>query len=121
MATITYRKLDTNGDPIFGRGRDNFVSDLEAVAQAVGTRLKLFLGEWWESRGDGTPVFQSMLGSSVNAQRPELIALLLKQRIAATPYVTNVSNIVTGFDHKTRVFTFSCQVETPFGTLTVTT
>ena len=119
MATISYRRLDANGDPMMGRGQANFAVDLEAVAQAIATRLKLFQGEWWENRNAGTPVFQSMLGTT-NGRRPELIALLLKQRILSTPYVTGVSNLQTSFDSGARAFRFSCRVQTAFGTLSVT-
>lgn len=102
-----------------GRGQAHFVNDLEAVAQAIATRLKLFTGEWWENRQAGTPVFQSMLGTT-NARRGEIVALLLKQRILSTPYVTRVTNVQTSFDAGTRAFRFSAQVETAFGALTVT-
>ena len=119
MPTLSYRRLDANGDPQMGHGQADFVSDLDAVAQAIATRLKLFQGEWWESADAGTPVFQSMLATA-NGRRPELVALLLKQRILATPYVTGVSNVQTSFDGATRAFRFSCTVTTQFGTLSVT-
>lgn len=120
MATITYRRLDANGDPMHGRGQANFVSDLDAVAQAIATRLKLFTNEWWEDRNAGTPIFDSLLGTT-NAKRPEIVAFLLKQRILSTPYVRRVFNVQSAFDVNTRAFQFSCQVETDFGSLTVTT
>jgi hypothetical protein len=118
MAVITYRKLDANGDPMMGRGTANFVSDLDAVAQAISTKLKLFSGEWWENRNEGTPIFDEMLGTTNNS-RPQLVAQLLKQRILATPYVLSVTNLQTSFDPATRAFQFSCQVATQFGTVTL--
>jgi hypothetical protein len=120
MATITYRKLDENGDPLQGNGQANFVSDIDAVAQAISTRLKLLAGEWWESLNDGTQLFQSMLGVAGSGKHPETIAFLLTQRILASPYVTGVSNVQTGYDATARAFQFSCQVATEFGVLTVT-
>ena len=68
MPTITYRKLDQNGDPIWGNGQGSFVSDIDAVAQAIYTRLRLLFGEWWENLSIGTPLFQSMLGQSASDQ-----------------------------------------------------
>lgn len=120
MATITYRKLDSNGDPIQGQGTANFLSDLDAVAQAISTRLKLLQGEWWENQNAGTPIFQSMLGVSGSGKHPEAVALLLKQRILGTPFVVGVNSIATSYDGNTRAFAFSCQVDTQFGTVTVT-
>jgi hypothetical protein len=120
VATITYRQLDANGDPIWGQGQANFLSDLAAVAQAIGTRLKLLQGEWWENLNTGTPIFQSMLGVGGSGKRPNAIALLITQRILTTPYVEGVSNVATSYNPATRAFQFSCQVETQFGTITVT-
>jgi hypothetical protein len=121
MATITYRKLDLNGDPLWGGGQTNFMSDLEAIAQAIGTRLKLLQGEWWENLNLGTPIFQSMLGVPGSGKRPRPVSLLLVQRILSTPFVTGVSNVTTSYDPNARAFQFSCQVQTRFGTITVAT
>jgi len=117
MATITYRRLDPNGDPYCGQGQANFVSDIDAVAQIIATRLKLLQGEWWENLNAGTPLFQSILGRSAPYQAASLI---LQQRILGTPFVASISNVQTGYDGSTRAFTFSCQVLTQFGALTVT-
>ena len=118
MATLTYRKLDSNGDPMMGRGTANFVSDLDAVAQAILTKLRLFTNEWWENRNTGTPLFDEMLGTSNNS-KPQLVAQLLKQRILETPYVLSVNHLETNFDSGSRRFQFSCQVTTQFGSVTL--
>ena len=44
-SSILYLRLDANYDPIFDP--DAELSDLQAVAQAIRTRLLLFMGEWW--------------------------------------------------------------------------
>ena len=121
MATIRYRKLDPNGDPLQGNGKACFVSDLDAVAQAIGTRLRLLAGEWFENRNAGTPVFQSMLGVARAGKHPDSVVLLLRQRILGTPYVTAVSNVATSYDPNARSFAFSCQVQTQFGQLSLST
>ncbi|MDQ2804786.1 MAG: hypothetical protein M3Y41_19715, partial [Pseudomonadota bacterium] len=117
---LKYRKLDALGDPLQGNAQANFVNDLDAVAQAIATRLKFFAGEWWERRNAGTPVFQSMLGVAGAGRHPETVALLLTERILGTPYVTGVSNVATSYNPATRAFQFSCQVTTRFGSLTLT-
>lgn len=120
MATILYRALDINGDPTQGNGQGSFLTDLYAVAQAISTRLKLLMGEWWENLNTGTPLFQSMLGVSGAGKNTQAIALLITQRILGTPYVTGVTAVNASYDPNARAFSFSCQVETTFGTLTVT-
>jgi len=116
-ATITYRKLDATGEPIFGNGAGAFVSDIDAVAQAISTRLKLLQGEWWENLNDGTPLFQSMLAVSGSPSNLDTIALILKQRILGTPYVLSVDQIQTSY--KNRAFSFACRVQTQFGSLSI--
>jgi hypothetical protein len=120
-ATITYRQLDGTGDPIWGGGQSNFIADLNAVAQAISTRLKLLQGEWWESLNTGTPLFQSMLGIGGSGKQPGVMALILTQRILSTPYVLSVDNVVTSYDATLRSFAFACTAKTRFGTVTVTT
>lgn len=118
MALITYRKLDENGDPLWGNGQGSFLSDIDAVAQAIRTRLLLFAGEWWENLSLGTPVFQSMLGQSTSDQALQTVALLLKQRIAGAPFVTAVSQVEISRD-AARAVSFSAFAYTQFGTLSV--
>jgi hypothetical protein len=120
-ATITYRQLDANGDPIWGGGQSNFIADLNAVAQAITTRLKLLRGEWWEDLNTGTPLFQSMLGVGGSGKQPDVVALVIVQRILATPYVLSVDNVATDYDADARAFSFGCTVKTRFGTLTIAT
>ena len=46
---MRYRKLDANGDYTFGSGSSCFISDHDAVVQAIVTRLKL-----WSMNGGKT-------------------------------------------------------------------
>lgn len=116
MPTITVRKLDSNYDPIFGNGQNAYISDLDAVAQIINQNLLLFKGEWWEDRTAGIPMFQSILGPGRNI---DAVAALMKATILACPYVTSVSNVSAVYVNKTRSTAYSCQVQTQFGSLTV--
>ena len=119
MATISVRRLDLNGDVVRGTGQSAFLTDIDAVAQIIGTRLKLLQGEWWESLADGTPVFQQMLGRSASTRAQQGVAYILQQRILGTPYVTSISNVGYAFDRPSRAFGYACNVQTAFGTLSV--
>lgn len=118
MPTISIRALDTNHDPIYGNGANAFLTDLDAVAQIIQTRLLLFEGEWWSDLGDGLPLFQTILGSN-NGKKTTVVSDAIRTVIEASPYVLNVSAIYTEFNAGTRQYTFACQVETSFGPLTV--
>lgn len=118
-ATITVRRL-INGDPSYGSGQADFLTDLQAVAQIIGTRLKLLQGEWWADLTQGFPLFQSMLGQSGSGKHQQAILLVIQQSILASPYVSSISDITSSFNGSTRFFAFSCKVQTQFGSLTVT-
>ncbi len=94
-ATIQYLQLDANYDPIF----DPTVAftDLRAVTQAIETRLKLFLGEWWEQQNLGLPVFQQILGQLGSTQGLAAMTLVVQDNIAGGPYVTGVNDTNVAF------------------------
>lgn len=120
-STIIYRQLGPNADPIWGQGTANFLTDVDAVAQAVLTRLRLLEGEWWADVTDGTPVFQEILGVGGVNPRQQQISLLLQRRILSTPFVTGVSNVSVKFDSNARTFSFYAVVQTQFGTVSIST
>lgn len=118
MATITVRALDKNGDPLRGSGLGSFFTDIEAVAQIIGTRLRLLQGEWFLNQSDGTPVFQSLLGHPTTT---EAVALILRQRILGTPYVISIQSLQVVYGKAGRTFAFFATVLTQFGVINVTT
>lgn len=118
MATISIRGLDANHDPIYGNGPDAFLTDLDAVAQIIQTRLLLFQGEWWANLTDGLPLFQTILGTD-NGKKTTVVSDAIRAVIETTPYVIGVSAIYNNFDSTSRQYTFACQVETTFGSVTV--
>lgn len=119
MASITVRSLGPNYDPLWGQGVGNFLSDIDAVGQIIGTRLRLFEGEWWEDTTDGLPLWQKILGQ-YNGKNTEAIALLIQDRILGTPFVVRILQQTATYNPNTRAFTYTAQVQTAFGVLNVT-
>jgi len=113
---ITVRALSVDGDPMRGNGLANFLGNIDAVGQIIATRLKLLAGEVFWNVSEGTPLFQSLLGVSTNSQA---VALILRNRILGTPYVTGISSLVVKYGPAGRTFAFSAVVQTAFGALTV--
>jgi hypothetical protein len=114
MSTITVRRLDSNGDYTFGQGLADYISDTEAVAQIIKTRLLLFVGEWWLNLNDGLPLWQSILSASgANVQS---ITLLIQDRILGTPNVVDITSLSTNFDSIQRAYSFTASVTTTFST-----
>jgi hypothetical protein len=93
---MKYRKLDENGDYVFGTGSDFHRDTPEAVAQAVRTRLGLWQGEWFTDVEDGTPYLQSLLGKYT---RP-LIDATIRKRILGTQGVTQINAYHSEIDQR---------------------
>lgn len=113
MSQIRSRALGKNNEPQYGQGRNNYLTDIDAVGQNIKTSLLLFKGEWWSDTGDGTPWWQSILGTSNKGI--DRINLILQSRILAQPFVTGIQNLQSSIDPSTRTLSFYCEVLTQFG------
>lgn len=89
-----------------------FLTEREAIAQTVVTRLKLFLGEYFRDVTDGTPWFQRILGKYENINAVEAI---LRNRIARTQGVIRLLSFGMQFDLDKRTLSVQAQVLTIYG------
>ncbi|MEX5443420.1 hypothetical protein WCE14_08635 [Acinetobacter schindleri] len=109
---MRYRKQDGNGDYTFGSGLNDFhIDSVEAVAQAIDTKLKLWMGEWFADVSDGTGWSQAILGK----QSSNLYELTLRQRVLETPGVISVQDFQSSLDPNTRKLTVNMVVSTVYG------
>ena len=113
---MRYRRLIDN-DYSFGRGRQDFLTDIEAVAQAIKTRLLLLYAEWWEDLEDGLPLWQKIIGVPGNAENIAAIDIVIRSRIEGTAHVQQVLSYYSAYENRT--YTFHCLVQTDYGNLTV--
>lgn len=110
---MKYRKLDLNGDYTFGSNLQDYVEGIEAISQAIKTKILLFYGEWWENIGIGIPMFQSLVGHMNPENLKMSSTMLLTERIKEVEGVVSVSDVnmfVVG-----RTINFSAHVNTTFG------
>ncbi len=115
---MIYRKLDSNGDFVFGQGVGNFLKDQpEAVAQAVKTRLGLIQGEWFLDIEVGTPYNSQILG----AGKVSTYDAAIQQVIRTTPGVTGIVNYASSVDPTTRAASIDCTINTVYGQVTLQT
>jgi len=111
---MRYRKQDANGDYSYGHGLVDFYIDIpEAVGQAVLTRLRLWVAEWFLDTAEGTPYEQSALGTN----KMNTIEPALRDRILET---TGVTGIETGsfqllWDAENRHIEVSATIDTEYG------
>ena len=117
MATITVRAIDpVTGEPQYGNGTQNFISDLQAVGQIIQTTLLLLQGEWFLNLQAGTPAFQMLLSHSITKQA---VALIYQNIILGVPYVTGIAALRVDYIAKVRSYTFAAIVTTVFGSLPI--
>lgn len=114
---MRYRKLDVFGDYSFGKGKQDLTFGIDAVAQAVQTRLNLLKGEWWEDTEDGIPLFEKVLGAPGSQDNIFIIDGILKSRILSTPGVLEIAKFESDFNNSTREYRFHCTLNTSYGSL----
>lgn len=112
---MKYRMLDENDDYVLGSYKNIFLTGKEAVGQAIKTRLKLLLEEWWENTEDGLPLFQQILGTFGGEDNLNGVDLIIQERILSTQDVIGLKDFERNFNFKTREYTFSAIVETRYG------
>jgi hypothetical protein len=109
---MRYRKLDADGDYIFGRGGADFhVNSPEAVAQAISTRLRLWYGEWFLDRFDGTPWNEAVLGKHSQGFRDAAV----RRVILRTDGVRRLLSFRTTYSGDNRSYRVEAVVETIYG------
>lgn len=111
---MRYRPLSATGD--YTIGIPFLVNSPQAVAQAVLTRLKLWLGEWFLDTSDGTPYMTDVLGERAG-KTPDAA---IKRRILGTEGVTQIISYLSAYDGNTRTLTVTTTVQTLYSTTPVT-
>jgi len=109
---MRYRKLDANGDIVFGNQQSDFYQDnVEAVGQAVLTRLKLWQGEWFLDTEEGTPFEQAMLGTN----KMKTLAPAIRKRILESEGVKSIENFELIWNSQIRKATINATIDTDYG------
>jgi hypothetical protein len=110
------RAQDKNGDYTFGQSQANFlVNNVQAVAQIIGTRMRLIEGEWFLDTADGTPWYTQVLGKYTAQTRD----LALQARVLGTPDVNEIIAYQSQAQSPSRIFVSVMTVDTTFGLVPV--
>lgn len=108
---MRYRRLD-NGDMTFGNQQGDFLRDTpETVAQAVMTRLRLWVEEWFLDISEGTPWQKAVLGKYTR----RTIEPAIRSRILNTEGVTDIESFETIIDSENRKVTINATINTLYG------
>lgn len=109
---MRYRKLSPSGDYIFGMGATFLVDSPATVAQAVLTRLRLYVGEWFLDKREGLAL-DAILGYGTQATRDREI----QERILGTPGVRSLASYSSSVEG--RAFRVTATIDTIYGTTTI--
>jgi hypothetical protein len=112
---MKYRRLDANGDYVFGASGEFYADSPDAVAQAILTRLLLATGEWFLNVDEGTPYSTAVLGYGTQGTRD----IAIKDRIINTPGVVELVYYLSSVGADRRM-TVSCRVTTLYGVTSFT-
>jgi len=113
---MRYRKLDANGDRVFGHGQSDFWRDVpDAPAQAVLTRLHLEQGSWFLDTTEGIPWKTRVLGKYTGSTRDAVI----RARVLGTQGVSGIAQYSSSLDRNTRAFAVNMTIDTIYGQATV--
>lgn len=108
---MKYRTLDESGD--YTLGKNIFLTDKEAVAQAILTRMKLLYAEWWEDTEDGLPLFEKILGVYGTEENKNAVDLIISERILGTKGVKSISSYDSTI--QSRDYKANIRIETMYG------
>ncbi|MEQ1964662.1 hypothetical protein ABLB69_16150 [Xenorhabdus khoisanae] len=112
---MRYRREGSNGDYSFGQGDNTFlINSPDTVAQAVKTRLNLWLGDWFLDVAEGTPYREAVLEKNYSG------VMAIRERILGTEGVTEIISLSTIRNPDTRKITITATINTRYGRTTVT-
>ena len=112
---MRYRALTKSGDYILGQGMITHVKDVDAVAQAIKTRLLLFQNEWWENLLEGLPWWEGIAGHIQSVDEKGAIDALFQERILGTRGVVGLNRYSSSFDTVKRKMNVNAVVDTIYG------
>lgn len=113
---LVYRRMDENGDMVFGQSNTGHLSKLEAMAQVLKTRLAAVEGEWWEGDDGALPYFTQILGARGTDENRQMFDLMVIERIMDTIGVISVEDVESSIEG--RKYRFKCKVNTVYGQTT---
>ncbi len=112
--SMRYRALDEDGDMTIGN-KNAYIEGASAVRQAISTRLRQLIYEWWEQVEDGVPYWQKVI-TTRNTKEAERI---IKQRIQNTKHVLSILDFNADWNNETRSLTIRAAIQSDYGTLTI--
>jgi hypothetical protein len=107
------RRVDEDGDFVFGHGLADYLTENEAIALLVTQRLWLWLGEWFLDTSAGIN-WPAILGTRPPALR--LAESEIRRIVRDTPGVEDITTFDMTFEHSIFMVQVYMEVTTEFST-----
>ena len=111
---MIYRQLTEDGDMTIGN-KNAYIEDVEAVQQAVVTRLRQLIYEWWEQLEDGVPYWQKIIAKRDINEAVRII----RARIEQTTDVIAILVFEHYWNNETRSLTIRAGIQSVYGEFTI--
>lgn len=108
------RGLDSNDDWEFGRGKQAYVSDKDAVSQNIKTRLRSWKGDCFFDVDSGVD-WTNFLDKGKKTQ----LDLDIKRVILQTAGVLRINSFSSTLDSAERNLTITVTIDTIYGSITI--
>lgn len=107
---MRYRVLTEDGDFTLGNG-NAYIEGVDAVRQAVVTRLRELIYEWWEQLEDGVPYWQNIIAKrNINEA-----VRIIRRRIEQTKKVVTILVFEHNWNNETRSLTIRAGIQSEYG------
>lgn len=111
---MIYRALSDTGDMTIGN-KTVYIEGVDAVRQAVVTRLRQLIYEWWEKLEDGVPYWQKIIAMrNVNEA-----VRIIRARIEQTTDVVSILAFEHEWNNETRSLTIRAGIQSIYGQFTI--
>ena len=107
---MRYRALDEQGDYTIGNDSAH-LSGADAVRQAVVTRLRQLIYEWWEELEDGVPYWQKIIAT----RDVETAKKIIRERIEQTTHVMALLTFDAEWDNERRTLKITAGIQSEYG------
>ncbi len=109
---MRYRKLTSTGDYTFGSSGQDFFTGIQAVAQAIQTRLNLLKESFWRDMDSGLPLMQEIAGTPGSQSNLAAIDATILQIIRETQGVSEIVAYSSEYNRTTRAYSYTGLVQT---------
>jgi hypothetical protein len=87
------------------------ITGAERISQALGIRLRCWMGEWFLDQTHGVPYVDSVLGK----QNPTVVTAVFRSQILSVEGVQRINNLELSIDPQTRALTVVTQASSKEG------